>query len=104
VEWGDAADLARAVQLDAHYVDLSLGLVDALVMAVAERLGALAIATLDLRDFGAVTLTGAARDLAAGPEERSAPYESAIGSPVGGAFSARSSADFSLIFLAGTPT
>ena len=59
VEWGDAADLARAVQLDAHYVDLSLGLVDALVMAVAERLGALAIATLDLRDFGAVTLTGA---------------------------------------------
>jgi hypothetical protein len=104
VEWGDAADLARAVQLDAHYVDLSLGLVDALVMAVAERLGALAIATLDLRDFGAVTLTGAARDPAAGLEERSAPYASAIGSPVGGAFSARSSADFSLIFLAGTPT
>ena len=38
---------------------LRLGLVDAVVMAVAERLKAEAIATLDVRDFGAVTLKGA---------------------------------------------
>jgi predicted nucleic acid-binding protein len=58
VEWGDATDLRRAVAIDQMYGDLSLGLVDALVMAVAERLEAEAIATLDLRDFGAVALPG----------------------------------------------
>lgn len=42
-----------------RYADLDLGLVDACVMAVAERLGARAIATLDLRDFGSVELAGA---------------------------------------------
>jgi hypothetical protein len=35
--------------------------VDAVVMAVAERLGADAIATLDRRHFGAVTLRGSPR-------------------------------------------
>ena len=58
VAWGEPADLQRAVELDRTYRDLSLGLVDAVVMAVAERLEARAIATLDLRDFGAVTLKG----------------------------------------------
>ena len=58
VAWGEPADLQRAVELDRSYRDLSLGLVDAVVMAVAERLEARAIATLDLRDFGAVTLKG----------------------------------------------
>ncbi|MEQ9398165.1 MAG: PIN domain-containing protein [Longimicrobiales bacterium] len=58
VEWDGGADLARAAELDAGYPDLELGLVDTLVMAVAERLGAEAIATLDVRDFGAVTLRG----------------------------------------------
>ena len=58
VAWGEPADLHRAVELDRTYRDLSLGLVDAVVMAVAERLEARAIATLDLRDFGAVTLKG----------------------------------------------
>jgi predicted nucleic acid-binding protein len=58
VEWGSAADLVRAAALDARYADLGLGLVDGVVMAVAERLGARAIATLDLRDFGAVELDG----------------------------------------------
>jgi predicted nucleic acid-binding protein len=58
VEWGDAADLQRAVVIDQMYGDLSLGLVDSLVMSVAERLEARAIATLDLRDFGAVALPG----------------------------------------------
>jgi len=59
VEWGEEADLARAAELDTRYADLDLGLVDACVMAVAERLGASAIATLDLRHFGPVELVGA---------------------------------------------
>lgn len=58
IEWGGAADLQRALELDRAYRDLSLGLVDGIVMAVAERLEARAILTLDLRDFGAVTLKG----------------------------------------------
>ena len=37
---------------------LSLGLVDGVVMAMAEKLQARAIATLDVRDFGAVELKG----------------------------------------------
>ena len=59
VEWSVPADLARAAELDVRYGDLRLGLVDSVVMAIAERLGARAIATLDLRDFGAVELEGA---------------------------------------------
>ncbi len=59
VEWNGAADLKRAKQLDEQYADLALGLVDAIVMAVAERLEARAIATLDLRDFAPVELSGA---------------------------------------------
>ena len=55
---GGAADLVRALELDERHSDLGLGLVDAVVMAMAERLGARAIATLDLRDFAAVQLQG----------------------------------------------
>jgi len=58
VAWDEGLDLRRAVDLDEMHADLSLGLVDAVVMAMAERLGAQAIATLDLRDFGAVELSG----------------------------------------------
>jgi predicted nucleic acid-binding protein len=58
VEWGKGADLARALELDELYSDLQLGLVDGVVMAVAERLGARAIATVDLRDFAPVELAG----------------------------------------------
>ena len=58
VEWGEGDDLRRALELDRTYRDLSLGLVDCVVMAVAERIEARAILTLDLRDFGAVTLKG----------------------------------------------
>ena len=61
VEWGREDDLARALELSAQYADLGLGLVDASVMAVAERLEAEAVATLDLRHFGAVTLRGSPR-------------------------------------------
>lgn len=56
VEWPDDQDLLRASEVDERYDDLELGLVDATVLAVAERLGADAIATLDLRDFGALQL------------------------------------------------
>ena len=58
VEWDGGADLERARELDELYSDLSLGLVDAVVMATSERLGARAIVTLDLRDFAAVELAG----------------------------------------------
>lgn len=68
VEWGEPGDLRRAVELDRAYPSLSLGLVDGVVMAVAERLDARAIVTLDVRDFGAVRLRGSPelwpRDLA----------------------------------------
>lgn len=58
MDWEGSADLERARELDELYSDLSLGLVDAIVMATAERLGARAIASLDLRDFAAVELAG----------------------------------------------
>ena len=58
IEWGGGDDLQRALELDRTYRDLSLDLVDGIVMAVAERIEARAILTLDLRDFGAVTLKG----------------------------------------------
>jgi predicted nucleic acid-binding protein len=61
VEWGDERDLLRARDLDERYRSLRLGLVDGVVMAVAERLEAEAIVTLDLRHFGAVTLAGRPR-------------------------------------------
>lgn len=58
VEWGRQDDLSAAQRLCRKYRSLRLGLVDALVMATAERLGPEAIATTDLRDFGAVSLKG----------------------------------------------
>jgi len=57
VDWGGAEDLPRVLQLSQRYKSLGLGLVDAAVMATAERLRADAIATLDLRHFGSVKLT-----------------------------------------------
>ena len=56
VEWGEDADLERANEIARRYRSLHLGLVDTVVMAVAERLRAEAIATLDLRHFAAVAL------------------------------------------------
>jgi predicted nucleic acid-binding protein len=61
IEWGTPADLARAAELGRQHADLALGLVDGIVAAVAERLQASAIATLDLRDFGALELIGSPR-------------------------------------------
>ncbi len=63
VEWGEADDLARAHALSDRYRDVGLGLVDAVVIAQAERLRAAAIATLDLRHFGAVRIEGEPRIL-----------------------------------------
>ncbi len=47
-------DWARVVELIERYTDLGLGVVDASVVAVAERLGVTQIATLDRRHFTAV--------------------------------------------------
>ena len=61
IDWGVVRDLERARELDRRYRSLQLGLVDPIVMAVAERRKAEAIATLDERHFGAVTLRGEPR-------------------------------------------
>jgi hypothetical protein len=58
VEWGSSADLLRAREIHRKYRSLRLGLVDSVVVAVAERVGAKAIATLDVRHFGAVAIRG----------------------------------------------
>lgn len=58
VAWGHEADLARAREVCVRHEALRLGLVDGVVIGVAERLGATAIATLDLRHFGAVAIRG----------------------------------------------
>lgn len=61
VEWGDEGDLERAHALCTRYRALALGLVDAVVIGTAERLRAEAVATLDLRHFGAVEIRGRPR-------------------------------------------
>jgi predicted nucleic acid-binding protein len=58
VEWGQSEDVVRAESIHRKYRDLRLGLVDAIVIAIAERVRARAIATLDLRHFGAVAIRG----------------------------------------------
>jgi hypothetical protein len=55
IEWAATADLSAARALVDRYAALEMGLVDAVVMATAERLRA-DIATCDLRHFGAVRL------------------------------------------------
>lgn len=59
VERGRDGDLARARAICDRYSALKLGLVDAVVIATAERLKANAIVTLDLRAFAAVDIAGA---------------------------------------------
>ena len=49
-----AADWRRAAELVEHYADLGLGLIDAAVVTVAERLGITDLATLNERDFRVV--------------------------------------------------
>jgi len=49
-----ASDMARALELDAKFEDLGLGLVDGMVAAVAERRRVYRVLTSDRRDFGAI--------------------------------------------------
>jgi predicted nucleic acid-binding protein len=51
------SDLGRARQLVQRYADLSLGFVDAAVIACAERSGG-RVLTFDMRDFGVVAAEG----------------------------------------------
>jgi uncharacterized protein len=48
------ADLKRAAELESTYHDLDLGLVDASIIALCERLGQRTLATLDRRHFSIV--------------------------------------------------
>ena len=48
------SDIARALELDARFKELELGLVDGTVIAVAERREVYRVLTTDHRDFGAV--------------------------------------------------
>jgi uncharacterized protein len=48
------SDIARALELDAKFEALGLGLVDGMVAAVAERRRIYRILTIDRRDFGAI--------------------------------------------------
>jgi hypothetical protein len=61
------ADLGRARQLVRRYEDLSLGYVDAAVIACAERSGG-RVMTFDLRDFGVVAAEGTITILPALPQ------------------------------------
>jgi predicted nucleic acid-binding protein len=61
VEYGKPEDLIRAQAISRKYRTLRLGLVDAVVIAIAERIKADAIATLDVRHFGAVRIVGSPR-------------------------------------------
>lgn len=54
VEAPTASDLRRCRELQDRYGDLALGVVDASVVALAERLGESKVATLDHRHFRAV--------------------------------------------------
>jgi predicted nucleic acid-binding protein len=58
VEWGRAEDLTAADRICRRYKRLRIGLVDGVVVAVAERVRASAIATLDLKHFGALAIKG----------------------------------------------
>lgn len=48
------ADVVRALEVDAKFHELELGLVDGMVAAVAERRSVFRVLTSDRRDFGAV--------------------------------------------------
>lgn len=54
VEPLDPLDYGRAAELLTTYRDLRLGVVDATVVALAERLGVTTLATIDRRDFSVV--------------------------------------------------
>ncbi len=51
-----ADQLSRAMEIDRQFADLGLGLVDASIVALSERLGVRRLATRDIRHFAAVRL------------------------------------------------
>lgn len=53
--------LARALEIDRQFADLRLGLVDASIVALAEQIGIVRLATRDVRDLSAVELRGGRR-------------------------------------------
>lgn len=62
--------LQRAMKIDERYSDLSLGLVDASIIALAERVDIRRIATRDVRHFAAVRLhDGTAFELVVHPTD-----------------------------------
>jgi hypothetical protein len=68
VEWWPGA-IAAVVKIAERYADTGLGLADASLVALAERIGTIAIATLDARHFRAV------RPLAGGKAFRLLPAD-----------------------------
>ena len=58
VAWGEEADLDEARRWTERHRALRIGLVDAVVIAIAVKLKAQAIATLDLRHFAALAIPG----------------------------------------------
>lgn len=50
------SDVVRALEIDAKFKDLHLGLVDGTVVAVAERRHVYRVLTTDRRDFGAIRI------------------------------------------------
>jgi predicted nucleic acid-binding protein len=50
------SDLVRALELDAKFKDLNLGLVDGMVAALAERRQVYRVLTTDRRDFSAIRI------------------------------------------------
>jgi predicted nucleic acid-binding protein len=50
------ADVVRALELDAKFKEIGLGLVDGTVAALAERRGVYRVLTTDRRDFAAVRI------------------------------------------------
>ena len=68
--------LARAMDIDATYPALDLGLVDASIIALAEELDVTRLATRDVRDFTAVRLAdGRAFDLVVAPTRPEPPKQ-----------------------------
>ena len=66
---------SRAHAIGRKYRALNLGFVDAVVIATAERLRADAIATLDLRHFGAVKIALIRRSARRGTSNHARPAE-----------------------------
>jgi predicted nucleic acid-binding protein len=54
IHWPTGHDLRRARNLQETYADLGIGIVDASIVALTERLGETKLATLDRRHFSVV--------------------------------------------------